>query len=52
MKTINLECPKCKTTFHYKNILVWILKAPFHYFNKRKTKCPNCNEWSWIRRKK
>ena len=49
MKTINFICPKCKKTFSYSSYLKWILAAPFHYFGKRKTKCPHCLEYSWVR---
>ena len=49
MKLVKIDCPKCKATFFYKNYWVWVLQTPFHYFNKRKTKCPHCGEWSWVR---
>ena len=50
---LKLECPKCGHTWEM-NYWKWILKAPFHMFNfikwkdKRKIKCPNCGQRSWI----
>ena len=62
MKEIKLTCPKCGHQFMYKNYWAWVWKNKFHWlwFDKetgrirdyRKTKCPNCNKISWIKKDK
>ena len=49
-KTFELEftCPKCNKNFSIRGYWRWILKAPFHYFEKRKTKCPHCDKKSYV----
>ena len=52
-----LECPKCGHKWE-RNYFYWVWQAPFHMFSiktmrdRRKTKCPNCGEKSWIARNK
>ena len=42
-------CPVCGMTFGIKGFWRWILKSPFHWFNKRLLKCPRCEEKSWMK---
>jgi DNA-directed RNA polymerase subunit RPC12/RpoP len=35
-------CPHCSSRIGYKNKIEWILHTPFHFFNKRRTKCERC----------
>ena len=46
-----LTCPKCAASWQW-GFWKWVLKAPFHFFNTRYTKCPYCHEKSWMRREK
>ena len=56
-----LECPKCGHKWEY-GYWQWIWKAQMHWLvfkrnparirDYRKTKCPNCGQWSWIARAK
>ena len=50
MKIVFLKCPKCKSRFEFKNYFSLILHSPFHWFGKRYTKCPNCQNRSWMGR--
>ena len=60
MKPVNLTCPKCGHSFLFKNYFHWIWNSPIHWlfldietnrpFDFRKTKCPHCNEKSYMRR--
>lgn len=50
MKEVTVICPKCGIHITFKNWFVWIWKTPFHYFNKRKVKCPGCGMRSYVRR--
>ena len=50
MKEVKLTCPKCGNRITYKNWFSWILHTPFHWFRKRRTKCGNCGNVSYIRR--
>jgi predicted RNA-binding Zn-ribbon protein involved in translation (DUF1610 family) len=43
------KCPKCEKEFEI-NYFKWIFTALFHWFSKRKTKCPHCGEKSWVSR--
>lgn len=62
MKIVILKCPKCECGFHYKNYWHWVWKAPFHWLwwdkktnrirDYRLTKCPHCDERSWMKREK
>ena len=52
MKEVLLDCPKCWCRFTYPNKIQWILHSPFHWFNRRLTKCPACGHKSWIKRAK
>lgn len=52
MKMVKLICPVCRAHFTYKNYLVWVLSTPFHWFLKRKTKCPVCDSYSYMSRVK
>jgi ribosomal protein S27AE len=49
MKEIKIICPKCSNVIVYKNWFDWVLHTPFHWFNKRKTKCVRCGETSYIK---
>ena len=42
MKAVKVICPRCRTTIFYRNWFSWILHTPFHWFGKRRVKCPNC----------
>lgn len=42
-------CPKCYKAFVVDGYWKWILTNPFHFFSRRKTKCPNCGKRSWNR---
>lgn len=58
---VKLECPKCGYKWEY-GYWKWIWKAPFHWLaldaaagcvrDYRRTKCPVCNQITWIARKK
>ena len=50
MNEVKVICPKCGYCITYKNYWSWILHTPFHWFSKRRTKCPNCGERSYIKR--
>lgn len=52
MKEVRLICPKCGNVIIYKSYLSWILYTPFHFFGKRKTKCPKCDVYSYMGRKR
>lgn len=52
MKEVKVICPKCGNCMTYKNWFGWIWHTPFHWFGKRRTKCTNCCEYSYIRREK
>ena len=41
-------CPKCFNKFRINGYWRWILKAPFHCFDIRYTKCPHCEKRSWM----
>lgn len=50
MKEVKVICPKCGTLVTYKNWFTWILYTPFHWFGKRRIKCPICGEASYVKR--
>ena len=52
MKEIKVTCPKCGNQTTYKNWFSWILHTPFHWFGKRRAKCDNCGECSYMEREK
>jgi DNA-directed RNA polymerase subunit RPC12/RpoP len=53
----HLMCPRCGHKWIW-DYWKWVLKAPFHMFDfkewrdYRKTKCPVCEQKSWIFRNK
>ena len=49
---LKVICPKCGNCMTYKNYWSWVWHTPFHWFGKRKTKCTNCGEVSYIGREK
>ena len=49
-KEILIICPECKTTIKFKNWFDWILHTPFHWFRKRKVKCPECGARGYVAR--
>ena len=51
-KTVKVICPKCGTRMIYKNYWSWVWHTPFHWFGKRRTKCSNCGEYSYMRRER
>ena len=51
MKEVKVICPKCGNEITYKNWFSWILHTPFHWFGKRKAKCTQCGEVSYMGRK-
>lgn len=50
MKEIKVICPKCGNYITYKNWFSWIWYTPFHWFDKRLTRCPRCGERSYMKR--
>ena len=48
MKVVKVNCPKCGNRMTYKNWFSWVWHTPFHWFGKRRTKCTNCGEVSYI----
>lgn len=51
MKEVILICPNCGHWIIYKNWFSWVLHTPFHWFGKRRTRCMNCGNYSYISRK-
>ena len=52
MKKVKLTCPKCGSKIIYRNWFSWVIHTPFHWFGKRKTKCSNCNNYSYMKRER
>ena len=52
MKQIKLICPNCGKENFYRNWFEWVLHTPFHWFGKRKTKCPWCGKSNYVERVK
>lgn len=52
VKEVKVICPKCGHVMTYKNWFSWVWHTPFHWFDKRKVKCANCGESSYIKREK
>ena len=52
MKEVKVICPKCGQTIHFKNWFHWVWHCPFHWFGKRRVKCPHCNGKSWAAKRK
>jgi hypothetical protein len=50
MKKILVTCPNCKCKIEFKNWFVWIFYTPFHWFGKRKVKCPLCECKNYVKR--
>ena len=50
MLNLHFICPECLEPFHIDGWWKWIWKAPFHWFSRRYTKCPNpkCSKRSWM----
>lgn len=48
MLTLHFICPECNKDFTLNGYWKWILTAPFHWFIKRKTKCPHCQKRSYV----
>lgn len=48
MKEVKVICPKCGARMTYKNWFDWVLHTPFHWFGKRRAKCPHCGEYSYM----
>ena len=45
------KCPKCGHEFEM-TYFKWLFTTAFHTWTKRRTKCPNCLEKSWMARQK
>jgi endogenous inhibitor of DNA gyrase (YacG/DUF329 family) len=52
MKEVFVVCPDCKKAIAYKNWFIWVLRTPFHWFNKRRIKCPWCGKRAYVKRMK
>lgn len=52
MKQVIVVCPKCSTVLQFKSYWDWVWRCPFHYFGKRKIKCPCCGFKGYLKRKK
>ena len=52
MKQVIAICPNCGRTIQFKNWFHWVWRCPFHWFGKRRTKCPNCGEAHYMPIKK
>lgn len=39
-----IVCPNCSYIFTYKNRIEWVVHTPFHWFGKRRNKCPRCGK--------
>ena len=60
-KSAKLHCPKCGHKWEY-SYWQWIFKTLFHWLHwdketkslrdYRRTKCPVCGKYSWIKRQK
>ena len=50
MKEVRVICPKCGNQMTYKNYWNWIWHTPFHWFGKRRAKCSNCGETSYMKK--
>jgi DNA-directed RNA polymerase subunit RPC12/RpoP len=50
MRKVGVICPECGHTIIYKNWFIWVLRNPFHWFNKRKVKCPKCGHKAYLAR--
>lgn len=48
MKKIMATCPHCKTIIMFHNWFHWIIYNPFHWFRKRRIKCPCCEKRSYV----
>lgn len=51
-KEVKVICLKCGNYITYKNWFSWVWRTPFHWFGKRRTKCTNCGEYSYMGRLK
>ena len=52
MKEIILICPNCYGRFSFDNWFQWLLHSPFHWFGKRRTKCPYCGKKNYMKARK
>ena len=52
MKEVKVICPICDNEMAYKNWFDWVLHTPFHWFGKRRAKCPNCDKVSYMGRER
>ena len=50
MKQIKVICSKCDNQMTYKNWFSWVWHTPFHWFGKRRDKCANCGEYSYMKK--
>lgn len=48
MKIITVVCPNCNHIIYYKNWFIWVLRTPFHWFSRRRFKCPICYEKAYV----
>ena len=49
MKRIVAMCPHCAWCLIYKNWFYWVFRTPFHFFSKRKIKCPKCGKSAFVK---
>lgn len=49
MKRIMVHCPNCHKVTIYRNWFIWILRTPFHWFGKRRSKCPHCGHKAYVK---
>ena len=49
MKRLKVKCPYCGAVAVYRNWFTWVAHTPFHWFGKRKTKCPNCGLSAYVK---
>ena len=52
MKEVKVVCLNCGNTIHFKNWFHWVWRCPFHWFGKRRVKCPHCGNKSYTERVK
>ena len=49
MKKRIATCPDCKSVVMFHNWFHWTLYTPFHWFGKRRMKCPYCGKRAYVR---
>ena len=49
MYLLHFNCPNCGAQFTINGYWKWVFQTPFHWFGKRKTKCPYCEKKSYMK---